>query len=423
MDFQMNTNLRNKTVCFVDNGLFVDFARMCAPAFKKAYYAGLFGGTFPRSVELVVGKGFDDIERLTHPLDKADEIDLWCFLDVGYAPLQTFLAEHGARVWGARNGEEMELHRWEFKEHLRDIGLPVQPCWKIVGMDELRSFLKDKKDVFVKTSLVRGDFETFHAESYAIVEPRLDEIAHILGPRKDSYVFIVEDNIKDAVEVGYDGFCIDGRFPSHSMMAYEVKDKGMVGTVKSEDKLAEPVSLVNKKLISTLKSYSYRGFLSTEIRYDKNKSAFFIDPCCRLGTPSNELLQELFQGWPETLWYGAEGTVVSPKPIARFGALAILHSEWAVEHWLELEVPKEVEPYVKLRFHTRIDKKHYVPPQVVGIPDVGAVVGTGNSLTAAIKQCQERAERIRGFQLEVDLEALDEGVKVIAQGEKFGIRF
>jgi hypothetical protein len=417
------TNLKNKTVCVIDNGLFVSFARKIAPAFKKVYYHTPFASAFPRSHQLTVGDGFDELEHCKFPLHHVDEVDLWVFTDLYHCDLQLYLESHGARVWGARNGEEMELYRWEFKQYLKRIGLPVQPMEHIIGFDALRQHLKKVKNKYVKTSFVRGDFETFRHDTYELSEPRIDDLEHSLGALKHGYEFIVEDEIPDAVEVGYDGFTVDGEFPTHAMQAYEVKDCGMIGMSLPYAKLSEPVRVVNKALVPALKGYTYRGFLSTEIRYTKDKRPYFIDPCCRLGTPSNELLQELFDGWAEVLWHGAEGKLHSPTVKQKFSVGAVIKSEYAVNDWMCLHYPKELDSFVKLRFHSRIDSKDYVAPQVIGLPDVGMVVGSGDTLLAAIRQCKERASQIKGFQVEVSLESIGKAIETIKEGEKRGIMF
>lgn len=420
----MMTDLSKKTVCFMDNGLFVDFARNAAKGFGKAYYSNPFQSAFVRSNDLSAGKTFDEMTYCEQPLLIADEIDLWVFLDLYQSGLQEFLRDKGARVWGAGRGEEMELQRWDFKQHLKRLGLPVQHCEHIKGFRDLRAYLKEHKNVFVKTSFTRGDFETFKAESYELVEGRLDELEHTLGSaKKTDYEFIVEDQITDAVEIGYDGFSIDGKFPKLSMMAYEIKDCGMIGCTKPYEQMPEPVRLINSKLAGTMEDYGYRGFWCTEIRYTKKKEAFFIDPCCRLGTPSNELLQGLFDEWPQVLWEGAEGKVHTPKAKAKYGALAMIVSEWAVNDWLQVAYPRELDPWVKLRFHTRKNGRDYSVPQIIGIPDVGCVIGTGGSLAEAVKVCRERAAQIKGFQVHVNVEALDKGLEVIEEGKKFGIQF
>jgi len=425
----MSVNLKEKTVCIVDNGLFVSFARELSKGFGRTLYHKPFQSAFVRTNDLAPGRGFPELEWCEQPLallgktPDEDEIDLWVFLDLYQGGLQEFLRSSGRRVWGSGMGEEMELKRWEFKQHLKKLGMLVQPMEHIFGMDKLREHLKKHDDLYVKTSFTRGDFETFHHETYSLTEPRLDELAHTLGPKKVDYEFIVESPIENAVEIGYDGYTVSGKYPTLAMMAYEIKDCGMLAVVKPYEQIAQPVRDVNAAMIPDFKGYGYNGFLATEIRYTKSKKSYFLDPCCRLGTPSNELLQELFEGWPEVVWEGAVGNLVTPRMKARFGALAMINSEFAVNDWVCVHYPKELDEHVKLRLHTKIDGKNYVVPNVIGIPDIGCVLGTGNTLAEAIKVCKERAEQVKGFQVSVNYQALDKGLEVVKQGEEFGIKF
>ena len=417
-------NFKDKTVCFVDNGLFVDFCRKVGKEFGRALYHKPFQSAFVRTNDIAPGKGFDEIEWCEQPLELADEIDLWVFLDLYQSGLQRFLRSHGARVWGQHGGDELELDKWAFHQRIKSLGLPVPTMERIKGIESLRVYLKDHNGTCdVKTSFVRGDFETFKVEEYKLVEQKLDDLEHFLGAKKVDYEFLVEDEIADAVEVGYDGFTIDGQYPKMAMMAYEIKDCGMIGKVFEYANLAEPVKRVNSVMVGDFKEYGYRGFFSSEIRYTRDKKAYFIDPCCRLGSPSNELLQELFANWPQILWDGAEGVCTSPTKKATFGVLAMIYSEWAVNDWLCLRYPREIDEWVKLRFHTKKGGLDYVVPQVIGIPDVGCVVGTGETLAQAIKVCKERAELIKGYQVSVNLQSLEKAAEVIKQGEKFGIQF
>lgn len=417
-------NLKDKTVVFIDNGLFISFCRKVAPEFGKAYYHKPFQSAFVRTNDLAPGQGFPEFEWLEQPQEIEDEIDLWVFLDLYNSGWQERLRAQGKRVWGAGNGEEMELCRWDFKQALKKLGLPVQHCEHLFGMSALRKYLKGKKDtVFVKTSYVRGDFETFKCQDYDIVEPKLVDLEHVLGVKAEKYEFIVEDEIPDACEVGFDGFVIDGQFPHIAMQAYELKDIGMIGAVKEYEKLSEPVKLINKKLSSTFQNYKYRGFFCSEIRYTNKKESFLIDPCTRLGTPSNELLQILFSNWGQTLWDGAEGKLTTPKKEANFGCLVMLQSEFATTDWYSVSYPREIDDSVKLRFHVRQGKKDYIVPQIIGIPDFGCVVGKGDTLNSAIKDCKDKASKVKGYQLQVNLDAIEKGLEVIQQGEDFGIKF
>jgi hypothetical protein len=417
------SDLSTKTVCVVDNGLFVDFARLLGKTFKKVYYTSPWKSSFPTTQKVCVGRDFPEIERINFPLKKADSIDLWVFFDLYHADEQQFLIDHGARVWGARWGEEFELYRWQFKQYLKRIGLPVQPVEHVIGIDALRELLKRSGNKHVKTSFVRGDFETFHHLKFKLTEPRLDEIEHVLGPFKDDYEFIVEDDIPKAIEIGYDGFTIDGQFPSHSMQAFEIKDVGMLGMTVPYKSLAKPILEVNDKLVDAFRGHKYRSFFCSEIRYTKDHTPFFIDPCCRLGTPSNELLQHLFEGWPQVLWHGAEGELKSPTVKAKFGCLIVLHSEWAVSDWQTIHYPKSIDEFVKLRFHSRHKGVDCIPPQTPGLADLGGVVGTGDTVLEAIETAVERARQVEGHQLEFDVEAIPRAIKVVEEAEKYGIHF
>ena len=167
-------NLKDKTVCIVDNGLFVSFARTLSKGFGRTLYHKPFQSAFVRTNDLAPGTGFPELEVCAQPLallgstPEDDEIDLWVFLDLYQSGLQEFLRMTGRRVWGAGQGEEMELQRWSFKQHLKKLGLPVQPIEHIFGMDKLREYLKKNEDKYVKTSFTRGDFETFHHDSYEL---------------------------------------------------------------------------------------------------------------------------------------------------------------------------------------------------------------------------------------------------------------
>ena len=153
------TNLKNKTVCFCDHGLFVSFARKLAPAFGKAYYYKPSGSAFRKSTDEKIGTGFPELERIDTPLLKADQIDLWVFLDLHMADLQCFLSDHGARVFGGRMGEEMETDRVEFKKYLKKLDLPVGPYEVVIGTEALKRYLQSHSDVYVKNfGLTRGVF-------------------------------------------------------------------------------------------------------------------------------------------------------------------------------------------------------------------------------------------------------------------------
>lgn len=414
-------NLKNKTVMFVDNGLFPEFARVIAKDFGKAYYTSPWQSSFPTSRELRVAEGYPELERTNRPLSLADKVDLWVFLDLYHADLQAFLEKHGARVFGARWGEEMELQRIDFKEYLQKIGLPVGPYAIVNGAEELEKYLADKKNKYIKNDFARGDMETWKFKDSFLSGPRLKWLIQELGPFGEDYCFVVEDEIP-GVEIGSDGFSIDGQTPEYGAFGYEVKGLGIAVAVKSAKELPEPVKVVADKIRPALRTHKYRGFMCTEIRYGPSKKPFFIDPCCRLGSPSNEVLQMLFEGWGQTVWEGAVGKLVSPRPVAKYGVVAMVYAEQSDKVWQPLKYPKSVEQWVKLRNPYIFNRHRYSVPQREP-SNIAGVVGVGSTLKEAIDKAREHGEEVDGQLVEIGTDAFDKAEETINEGRKLGIKF
>lgn len=416
-------NLSEKTVCCVDNGLFVSIAQMLARSFGRVLYYSPWVNAFPKSNAMIIGDGLEDIERIKYPWDHLDEVDLWVFPDVYFSDMQMELVRQGRRVWGARKGDALELHRSESKELLRELGLEVGNYAVLDGMEELRLYLMDHENVWVKVSLVRGDLETFHSINYELSKPKLDEVAHRLGAKATFAEFIVEDAIEDAVEVGYDGFTVDGQYPETSFFGFEIKDLGYVGMVKPYSRLPKPVLEVNAALASWFKRQQYRGFFSSELRITKDRTPYLIDPCARAGSPPSEVYQEMFSNWAEILWQGAEGILVNPVPVAKYGVEAMIHSAWADKNWQALSIEDDARQWVKLRNHTRIDGKDYCVPQEVGLPEIGAVIGIGDTIMEAIEHLRDNASQVKGYFVEIKLDSIPDALAQIEKGADYGVPF
>jgi hypothetical protein len=416
------TDFRSKTCLVYDNGLFVEFARELAKDFGKVLYYVPWQSGFPKSNIMLIGQGIPNIRRVDSFWNILDEIDLFVFPDVYEGPLQVHLQGLGKRVWGGRMGEDLELCRVDSKEHLKSIGIDIGPYKVIKGLDALRDFLKKHDNQYVKISRTRGDMETFHAENYDLIEPKLDELEYMLGAKKKIMEFIVEEAIEDAVEIGYDGYTIDGKFPKNAMAGIEVKDKGLVMKTLPYASLPEEVRGVNDKLAPTFRQFGYRGFFSSEIRITRDLTPYVIDPCARMGSPPGELFQLMVRNWADIVWEGSVGTVVEPIFDAKWGAELLLLSSWADKNWQPVEFPKSIRDNVKLRNLTIIEGKYYVVPQAVGLPEIGAVVATGDSMQAAIDEVRRLAEKVDGHYLEVVPDSLDEAKDQFDKLKEFGIK-
>ena len=111
------------------------------------------------------------------------------------------------------------------------------------------------------------------------------------------------------------------------------------------------------------------------------------------------------------------------EPVGKYGVEVLIHSTWADQHWQAVYVEPEVRPWVKLRNVCEVDGILYVAPQVVGLPEIGAVVAVDDSLLGAIKKVKKYCEGVTGYQIDFNLSRVADAVQVIADAEKQGIRF
>lgn len=420
-------NLKEKTVCFIDNGLFLEMAIRVSKDFKRVLYFSYWTNAFPKSNGALIGEGLKDegIERINYLFDYIDEVDLFVFLDIYDGDLALHLESLGKRVWSSRKGEELELLRMEAKQHFKSIGQPVQPVREILGLDALRAYLKKHDNKFIKISTYRGDFETFHSINYKLTEPILDELEYKLGAKQLITKFIVEDAIEgsDVVECGYDGYSIDGQFPSKAIQGYEIKDLGYCGMVKEYKKMSPLITGFNDAISDTLKKYQYRNFFSTEIRVGKDKIPYMIDACTRCGSPPSELYMEMMTNISQVLWFGSEGIIIEPEFCCEYGIECLIHSDWADTHWQAIHIEPEIRQWVKLRNLTKIDDTYYVVPCDQGLPEIGAIIAIGSSFEECIKKVKSYAEKVQGYRIDIKTGSIEDMNEVIKKGKELGISF
>lgn len=417
----MSNDLKSKTVLWIDSGLFHSFARRVAPEFGKNYYYTPWQSAFPSQKQTRLGEGFPELERVNYPQSIEDEVDLFVFLDLFQSDWQMRLRKQGRRVWGAAAGEDVEIERWEFRQWCLRNGLKQNPAELVTGTDALRAYLKDRKDLFIKLAngQNRGDMETWKWKSALLGTPRLDELAHDLGAFKPDTQFVCEQEQKDAIELGEDLFTVDGQWPDSFMQGMEVKGLGTVGIVKPYAQLPACLKDFNAKIGKVFKADTARGFFSMEGLYNEKREYTPMDPCMRLGSPSNELLQEMFTGWGQTLWDGADGKMTSPKPVAKYGIVAMGYNENSGKSWQPLVYPASSDQWVKLRNPYAIGGKRYAVPQ--GSPtNIFGVVGVGNTLLDAAKALGKHVKTVDGNQIEIATDALSKMLDVVQKSNKWG---
>lgn len=556
----MSVDLSRKVAMVIDNGLFVELACRLGESFGKVFYYTEAKDAFPKMNRAFIGYGLENIETVDSIIDYIDDVDIFVFPDLYYADLQNYLSSIGKRVWGMRNGEELENDRVLCKKLMTKLNLPVGKYEVVKGMDGLRKYLKSHDNVYVKISHWRGITETFKSETYKKSEPKLDEIEYALGAFKYLVEFIVEDELKDKVEIGCDLFVVDGKYPSKLLTGIEIKDLSYLASFSDYSSLPKEVTQFNSAIAPTLSKYGSRGFFSTEIRVGKDHKPYMIDFCARCfssdtlietesgwkkimdlsryekvaainkdtlqkefqspiayvsyrhegkmyvietphtkqcitpnhdvvykedgvlkkvyaekfdggvvcsdkhvdtankdnittidyndfvycitvpngivnvmldgksvwsgncGSPPNELYVEMFSNIDQIIWYGSEGKLVDPVSKYKYGAEILIHSSWADKNWQPIDFPKSIRPFVKLRNAAKINGEYYVIPQSIGLPEVGAVIGMGNTKEEAIEQAKEHAKQISGYYIDIPEQALDKADDELQKTLDLGIK-
>lgn len=407
----------------MSGGLFMEVPVRLARDFGKVFYWTPWQSTFPSINIGLVGYGMEGIERVKNIFGpEFDNIDLFVFPDLYHGELQVYLEKIGKRVWGARNGEEIEIYRELCKQQMEKVDLPVQPWKCVVGIDALKKHLMDHPNQHVKIDQWRGDFETFFAESYELVEPKLDDIAHRLGAFKNLSEFIVEDDLPDCVEVGLDTYCIDGEYPNATLCGIEVKDLGYVAEFKKWDDIPEQITRWTTRMSPLLLKYGYRGFLSNEIRIGKDLEPYMIDACTRCGCPPNELYQEFYTNISDIIWEGADGVMVDPIPKGKFGVEVIMKSDWAKDHWQPINIDPDVKEHVKLFNPALVDGKYYVVPQNEDMGEIGAIIGYGDTLEEAHDMVKEMAEGVSGYGIKIPVGSLEKAFEQMEEINELGLK-
>jgi len=411
--------------CVVDQGYYCSLAEHLALTYKHCYYSTPCDREFMGVVDCIYGDGLENVERTDSFLDPKilDEIDLFIFPEIGFAPLQKHLRAIGKPVWGSFDGTYLEVFRGQFIDFVKDIGLPVAPSTKITGMSNLRSFLKDKKDVYVKVDRLRGDMETWHWIDQTHCDQKLDELSVKFGGVKELIQFVIQEKIEAIAEIGFDGWAIDGKYAGSSFAGYEKKNQLYLGSLRKYDQLPKQIRDVNSAMAPTLKKLGYRNFIATELRVTEDGTPFYIDKTARLPGQTGEQLQETCKNLADVIWHGANGQVLEPEWRAKFSASATIHYDGGgPDDWKVLTVPKDIKNLVKPAHYCEVDGALHFPP--CGSTELGVVIGFGNSIPETFARLKKAVDGLSdgnavSFQLDGFFDLLDDIKEAQKQGMKF----
>lgn len=405
------------TACVVDAGTFVELAAKLSERMEKVFYYTPWENEYIDAKRCIVGTGLEKVERLDEFLDPdvLPDIDLFVFPDIGYAGLQRHLRSLGKAVWGSMEGTDYELYRTRFLDMLAEVGLPVAPSKTVVGLSALERHLRGEKDKWIKVNRFRGNMETWHHVDAEHSEPILRGLADEFGGVADKIIFVVQDPIPNAQEVGYDGFCVDGQFPSLSYQGYEKKNELYLGSWLKADEMPDAVKTVNKALSPLLEEIGYRNFIATEIRDE-----FFIDPTMRMAGQTMEHVLETCTNLADVIWHGANGELVDPKFSSKFAAEATLHYT-AGDDWKVLRIAPEDKKWFKLYQYCERDGLYHFPP---GRNDeVGVVIGNGETVEEAIDDLKAHLELVKDEPVHAELHCFADLVKEIKEAQAKGVHF
>jgi hypothetical protein len=415
-------NQTKELVCMVvDTGYYLDVAVHIIPEFKKVKYFCVPAETAFESPNMAfIGHGIEGLEVVHDFFDAMGDVDLFVFPDSHYMGWQEYLRSIGKVVFGTAKGAEIEHYRWTTRGFLEKLGLPTVPAVRVCGIDELREYLRDKENKWIKISTYRGLMETFHFYNYQMADPFFTELEYKLGPLKNLMYFIIEDDMP-GIECGADDFVIGDKFPSVCHIGYEIKDAGYLGYVT--DKKPDILTQATSKLKEFFKKVFARGGYSNEIRIDKDGTGYLIDPTPRLPSPPHATIMTNIEGFGNMLWEIANGIVPQIKTKHKFVAELMLYTDEAKEEWVPVLVPDEVKEYVHFKYALRVDNMWYSVPNVYKQDIIGSVVAGADTLEEAIELVKKRADMIKAEGLHYNIASLDKALSEISKGEKYGIKF
>jgi hypothetical protein len=419
-------SLKEKTVLVIDYGNFFPVVERLARDFGRVLLYIPWEAPFPTHHKYLVGTGIPNVERVYSIWPYYYQIDLFYFCDLNMGPWQDFLRAEGRLVFGPGRGENMELYRDQMKGLQRSLGMAINPYEVIRGLDQLRAYLKEHDNKYIKTNLMRGHFESFHHESYEHTEALLDDWEggeHGLGLYKHDEVFIVEDPIEAVAEIGYDGPVINGQYPERTLVGVEIKDCGYCGVIVDYKKLPKGLQEINALLAPTFKEFGYCGMYSNEIRIGLDGQFYLIDMTCRHPEPPTCLQLEIYENYSEMIWLIAQGIVPEIKTKFKYGVQIIIKSDWAKTQDQYVSFPEQFKHFVKLKnMYIKEGKRYYQPQPGVEMEEIGAVIGMGNTLEEAINQAKAIAKQVKGYSIVCNGDALDKATEEIEKLKKAGIK-
>ena len=404
----MKNDLSKKKALVYGYGIFdVFLAQTLAQDYGEVMLFVPWMGPWPTPDYQNIGKGIPGITRVESYEDaKAivkENKGTFYFFDVGDADKQCELRQEGCSVFGAggiKNSEgrypaqDLEIDRSFFKDTLKEVGLPFAPYRIVHGIDELSVILRKENDLWVKMDVtIRGIKETFHHIDWKSSVNEIDELAHKLGFCRDVTEFMVETPVeKDGVEIGDDSMRLHGESFENSLYGIEDKGDGYSCKVVQSDKLPAPIQTINKAMLPIYQKHDICGAMSSEVRWGKEKKAYYIDACQRMGNPPAACISEIYKNFSQVVDGIARGEKVKPEFKAKYAAELSIEAQNADYESIPMDINEKDWHSIKIRRACKIGDQYYNIPFRDKVSTVVKVVGLGETLEEAQGNCMKAAE-------------------------------
>ena len=429
-------NLKDKKVLVSDLGNFIFVAEKLAESFGKVFYYLPNYEICPTINKSLVGRGLKNVIPITDMFLKddkigydIDEMDMICFPFVYDIGKQMYFAKQGKNVFGAKEGQYLELWRGSTKELLKSLDIPVGEYESFTKFSDLREHLKKVTDKWVKISYWRGQFESFKHEEYKLTEPQLNAIERDLGGAK--YIddkkfleYIVETPLKtkNDIEIGADTYVVNGEYPKEICYGLEVKEKAYIGTHCPYEELHISMKESLEKLRPVFKEFNYQGAFSQEIRMGEDGKNYPLDLTNRMPSPNTESRTEWEENFAENIWNVANGIVPEVKFKTKYALQVAFYSNWAKEEEQTVYFPEKYRENIKILNHWKIDDVDYITP-IDKTTHLGYIVTYDDTIEGCIEKSKKICEEVKGYDLEIQESAFDEVLEKVKNVKKEGINF
>lgn len=342
----------------IDNGHGLELARELGK-YHEVYYNIPVVSALPKICDYITGFGFDEFVKIDE-LSKQDydNADAIIFLDNGFGNIVDFLKILNKKVIGTPTKVElMEFNRIFLKKVLKEINIPFPRTYIFKGLQSLLNFLNRNKDksYYLKLNRYRGSLETVKIYDIYQAKSVLLERFPILS---EYLTFILEDEIKDGVEFGIDTFFNGEDYLRPLHLGIEIKGSGVIGKWMNSIPLVEDVL---EKFKFILKKFDYRGAVSFEGIYSKEKGIYyFTDFCPRNPFPLSSLYIKNLANYNEIQLALLEKQNIEIKPIEPYNIMIYTYPAEETGEPLKLVYSDKIADYVVIEKAVKLDNAFYL---------------------------------------------------------------